>query len=156
MRPQNFTKYDIAFFIDEKGKTRWNHLLKEFVENGSERHIWRQNLSDYLKELVDEGLVQKTIDPQALMLRQLWRVYPIYTVPKSRKKRLQEIREKRDIYEFVDSADSQKIKKLHEEVKRLAEDNDEIQTNWKHLFSQRSKGIYSFLTIPIPCIDSDI
>ena len=129
MRQRYFTKYDVAFFIDEKGKTRWSHLLKEFVENGSERHISRQNLSDYLKELVNEGLVQKTVDPQALMLRMLWRVYPIYIVPKSRKKRLQEIREKRDIYEFVDSAGSQEIKKLHEEIKRLADNNDKIQPN---------------------------
>ena len=126
MRQNYFTKYDVAFFIDEKGKTRWSHLLKEFVENGSEKHISRQQLSDYLKALVDEGLVQKTVDTQALMLRMLWRVYPIYTVPKSRKKRLQEIREKRDIHEFVDSADSQKIKKLHEEIKHLAEDNDRV------------------------------
>jgi DNA-binding MarR family transcriptional regulator len=124
LRQSHFTKYDVAFFIDEKGKTRWSHLLKEFVENSSERHISRQRLSDYLKELVDEGLVQKTIDPQALMLRQAWRVYPIYVVPKSRRKRLQEIREKREIYEFVDSANSQKLRKLHETIKRLEEENN--------------------------------
>jgi DNA-binding HxlR family transcriptional regulator len=129
LRQPCFTKYDIALFIDETGKTRWFHLLKKFVENGSERHISRQQLSNYLKELVDEGLVQKTVDPQALMLRMVWRVYPIYVVPKNRKKRLQEIREKRDIYEFIDSADSQRIKKLHEEIKRLAEEKDEIRTN---------------------------
>lgn len=129
MRQHNFTKYDIAFFIDEKGKTRWTDLLKKFVENGSEKHISRQNLSDYLKELVDEGLVQKTVDPQALMLRMVWRVYPIYVVPKSRKKRLQELREKRDVYEFVDSADPQKLKKLHEEIKRLAKENNGLQTD---------------------------
>ena len=123
MRQLYFTKYDVALFIDEKGKTRWSHLLKEFVENGSERHISRQRLSDYLKELVNEGLVQKTIDPKALMFRMYWRVYPVYTVPKSRKERLKEIREKRDIYEFVDSADSQKLRKLHESVKRLEEEN---------------------------------
>ena len=127
MRQHYFTKYDVAFFIDEKGKTRWSHLLKEFVENGSERQISRQSLSDYLKELVNEGFVQKTVDPQALMLRMLWRVYPIYIVPKSRKKRLQEIRDERDIYDFVDSAGSQEIKKLHEEIKRLADNNDKIQ-----------------------------
>ena len=86
MRPAYFSKYDVALFIDEKGKTRWKHLLKEFVENGSEKHISKQRLSSYLKELVDEGLVQKTIDPKALMFRMYWRVYPIYTVPKSRKK----------------------------------------------------------------------
>ena len=120
MRQSHFTKYDIAFFIDEKGKTRWKDLLNEFVENGSEKHISRQNLSDYLKELVDEGLVQKTIDAKALMLRMYWRMYPLYVVPKSRKKRLQEIKEKRDIYEFVESADPQKIKELHNEINRLA------------------------------------
>lgn len=129
MRQPYFTKYDIAFFIDAKGKTRWKNLLKEFVENGSERHISRQYLSNYLKDLVDEGLVQKTIDKQALLLRLYWRMYPIYVVPKSRKKKLQEIKEKRDIYEFVESADPQKIKELHEEVKRLAADKNESQTS---------------------------
>ena len=123
----HFAKYDIAFFIDGKGKTRWKDLLEEFVENGSERHISRQNLSDYLKELVDEGLVQKTVDTKALMLRMYWRMYPVYVVPKSRKRRLQEIKEKRDIYEFIESANPQKIKKLHREINRLA--NDEVQTN---------------------------
>lgn len=123
----HFAKYDIAFFIDGKGKTRWKDLLEEFVENGSERHISRQNLSDYLKELVDEGLVQKTVDTKALMLRMYWRMYPVYVVPKSRKRRLQEIKEKRDIYEFIESANPQKIKELHREISRLA--NDEVQTN---------------------------
>ena len=61
-------------------------FTQEFVENGSEKHISRQRLSDYLKELVDEGLVSKSVDPKALMLKQLWRVYPLYTVPKNRKK----------------------------------------------------------------------
>ena len=32
-RPQALTKYDIALFIEENGKTRWSDLLKEFVEN---------------------------------------------------------------------------------------------------------------------------
>ena len=64
MRSVNFTKYDIALFIDEKGKTRWSHLLKEFVENGSEKHISRQRLSNYLKELVDEGLVKRPLIQQ--------------------------------------------------------------------------------------------
>jgi DNA-binding HxlR family transcriptional regulator len=113
----HFTKYDIALFIDEKGKTRWSHLLKEFVENGSEKHISRQRLSNYLKELVDEGLVTKTVDPRALMFRMYWRVYPIYTVPKSRKKRLQEIRNKKQILEFVDSANPEEIKKLQQHIK---------------------------------------
>ena len=86
MRAIHFSKYDIALFIKDKGKTRWTHLLKEFVENGSEKHISRQRLTDYLKELVDEGLVTKSVDPTAVMLRRLWRVYPVYTIPKSRKK----------------------------------------------------------------------
>jgi len=114
-----YSKYDIAFFIDEKGSARWSHLLKEFVENKSERHISRQKLSNYLKELCDEGLVQKTVDKKALAMRMLWRVYPIYVVPRSRKKRLQEIRDKQEIYEFIESASTEKIKKLHEEIKHL-------------------------------------
>ena len=121
IRPTTFSKYDIALFIDEKGKTRWSHLLKEFVENGLERHISRQKLSNYLKELCNEGLVNKTIDKQALMLRMIWRVYPIYVVPKNRKKRIEEIRKRKKIYEFVDSASPQKIKKLHEAVRDLEE-----------------------------------
>jgi site-specific recombinase XerD len=94
-------------------------LVREFVEDESERHISRQRLSDYLKELVDEGLVQKTIDKKALALRMLWRVYPVYVVPKSRRKRLNEIRDKREIYEFIDSASSEEIEKLHERVKAI-------------------------------------
>jgi len=117
MRSIRFTKYDIALFIDEKGKTRWSHLLKEFVENRSEKHISRQRLSNYLKELVDEGLVKKTIDSRALMFRMYWRVYPIYTVPKSRKKRLQEIRNKKKILEFIDSANPEEIQKLQQHIK---------------------------------------
>lgn len=61
MRQLHFTKYDIALFIEENGRTIWFHLLKKFVENGSEKHISRQKLSNYLKELVDEGLVQKPL-----------------------------------------------------------------------------------------------
>ena len=117
MRSIHFSKYDIALFIEDKGKTRWTHLLKEFVENGSEKHISRQRLTDYLKELVDEGLVTKTVDPTAIMLRQLWRVYPVYTVPKSRKKRLEEIRNKKKMLEFIDSANPEEIKKLQEHIK---------------------------------------
>ena len=120
-----YSKYDVAFFIDGRGTTRWSHLLREFVENGSPRHISRQKLSDYLKELCDEGLVQKTIDKKALALRMLWRVYPIYIVPRSRKKRLAEIRNKREIYEFIDSANADKIRKLHEEVRHLKETEEE-------------------------------
>jgi len=117
MRQVQFTKYDIALFIEENGKTRWSHLLREFVENRSEKHISRQRLSNYLKELVDEGLVTKTVDPTALMLRQLWRVYPLYTVPKSRKKRVEEIKNKKQILEFVDSANPEEIKKLQQHIR---------------------------------------
>jgi hypothetical protein len=121
MRPIFFSKYDIALFIDEQGKTRWSNLLRRFVENGSEKHISRQRLSNYLKELVDEGLVKKTIDTKALMLRMVWRLYPIYIVPKNRKKRLQEIRDKKRIYEFVDAADPEKIERLKREIERFTE-----------------------------------
>ena len=116
MRQIHFSKYDIALFIDQKGKTRWVHLLKEFVDNGSERHISRQRLSNYLKELVDDGLVKKTVDSKAMMLRIYWRVYPIYTIPASRKKRLKEIRDKKKILEYIDSANPEQIKKLQEHI----------------------------------------
>ncbi|PVX25692.1 MAG: hypothetical protein CW691_03770 [Candidatus Bathyarchaeum sp.] len=117
MRSANLTKYDIALFIDEHGKTRWSMLVKAFVESGPEKHISRQRLSEYLKELVDEGLVTKTVDPISLMLKQVWRVYPVYTVPKSRKKRLEEIRTKKNILEFIDSANPEEIKKLQQHIK---------------------------------------
>ncbi len=120
-----YNKYDIAFFIDDKGSARWSHLLKEFVENRSERHISRQKLSDYLKELCDEGLVNKTIDKKALMLRQIWKVYPIYEVPKSRQNRIEELRNKKEIFEFVDSASPEKIEKMQEEIRRLKETEEE-------------------------------
>ena len=70
-----------------------------------------------MKELVDEGLVNKTVDPTALMLRLIWRVYPIYTVPKSRKKRIEEIRNKKQVLEFIDSATPEEISKLQETLK---------------------------------------
>lgn len=119
MRQIHFSKYDVALFIDKKGKTRWNHLLKEFVENGSERHISRQRLSNYLKELVDEGLVKKTIDSKALMFRMYWRVYPIYIIPKKRKNRLREIRNKKKILEFIDTADPEKIERLKRKIEEM-------------------------------------
>ena len=128
IRPLAFSKYDIALFIDEKGKTRWSHLLKEFVQNGSERHISRQKLSDYLKELCNEGLVNKTIDSKALMLKMVWRVYPVYTIAKSRKKRIEEIRKRKEIYEFVDSASPEKIKKLDEAIRHLEEREERTGT----------------------------
>ena len=120
-RQIHFTKYDIAIFIDEHGKTRWNNLLRRFVENGSEKHISRQRLSDYLKELVDEGLVNKTVDVPAMMFRMYWRVYPIYVVPKNRRKKIQEIRNKKKIFEFVDAADPQKIARLQQEIDKIEE-----------------------------------
>lgn len=120
-RPSALTKYDIALFIEENGKTRWSDLLKEFVENQSERHMSRQKLSLCLKELVEEGLVQKTIDKKALALRMLWRIYPIYVVPESRLKRIEEIRNRKEIYAFIDSASPDKIEKLHEAIGHLRE-----------------------------------
>ena len=123
-RPRVLTKYDIALFIEEKGKTRWSDLIKEFVENPSERHVSRQKLSLWLKELCDEGLVQKTIDKKALALRMLWRVYPIYVVPKDRLKRIEEIRERKEIYDFVDSAGPERIRKLREEIEHIRETDE--------------------------------
>lgn len=120
-RQIHYSKYDIALFIDDVGKTRWNQLLKKFVENGTEKHISRQRLSNFLKELVDEGLVNKTVDVPAIMFRMYWRAYPIYVVPKSRRKKIQEIRSKKKIYEFVDSADPEKIAKLQQEMERIRE-----------------------------------
>jgi hypothetical protein len=115
VRQIHFSKYYIALFIDQKGKTRWVHLLKEFVDNGSERHISRQRLSNYLKELVDEELVKKTVDAKAMMLRIYWRVYPIYMIPASRKKRLKEIRNKKNfgVYRFCNP---EQIKKLQKHI----------------------------------------
>jgi len=120
-RQIHYSKYDIALFIDDVGKTRWTQLLKKFVENGTEKHISRQRLSNFLKELVDEGLVNKTVDVPAIMFRMYWRAYPIYVVPKSRRKKIQEIRNKKKIYEFVDSADPEKIAKLQQEMERIRE-----------------------------------
>jgi len=122
VRPQGISKYDVALFIEKKGKTRWKDLIKEFVENESRNHISRQKLSDYLKELCNEGLVDKTIDKKALMLRQVWRVYPIYIVPESRSKRIEEIKKRKRIYEFVDSASPEKIRTLDEAIKKMEED----------------------------------
>jgi len=119
MRQIHFSKYDIALFIDEHGKTRWNNLLRRFVENGSEKHISRQRLSNYLKELVDDGLVKKTVDVPALMFRMIWRAYPVYEVPKSKRNKIHEIRNKKEIYEFVDNADSKKIEQLQKEIEKI-------------------------------------
>ena len=118
-RQIHFSKYDIAIFIDEHGKTRWSNLLRRFVENGSEKHISRQRLSNYLKELVDDGLVKKTVDVPALMFRMIWRAYPVYEVPKSKQNKIDEIRNKKEIYEFVDTADAKKIEQLQKEIEKI-------------------------------------
>ena len=112
-----YTKYDVALFIEEKEKTRWSELLKEFVENGTDQHITKQRLSNYLKELREEGLISKTIDSKTAALLHIIR--PIYKVSKNGKKRLKEIRDKKEIYEFIDSAGPEEIGKLHEEIKRF-------------------------------------
>jgi len=117
MRQIYFSKYDIALFIEQKGKTRWSQLLKEFVDNDSEKHISRQRLSNYLKELVNEGLVEKTIDKKAMLLKMYWRAYPIYKIPAKRKQRMEEIRNKKQILEYLDSADPEEIKKLQKHIK---------------------------------------
>ena len=119
MRQNHFSKYDIALFIDEHGKTRWSNLLRRFVDNGSEKHISRQRLSNYLKELVDDGLVKKTVDVPALMFRMIWRAYQIYEVPKSKRNKIHEIRNKKEIYEFVDTADANKIEQLQKEIEKI-------------------------------------
>ena len=93
--------------------------MRRFVENGSEEHISRQRLSDYLKELVDDGLVKKTVDVPALMFRMLWRAYPVYEVPKSKRNKIQEMRNKKKIYEFVDAADPKKIEQLQKEIDKI-------------------------------------
>ena len=118
-RQIHFSKYDIAIFIYEHGKTRWSNLLRRFVENRSEKHISRQRLSDYLKELVDDGLVKKTVDVPALMFRMYWRAYPIYVVPESKRNKMEEIRNKKKIYEFVDAADAKTIEQLQKEIDKI-------------------------------------
>jgi hypothetical protein len=127
-RQIHFSKYDIALFIDDIGKTRWKQLLKKFVENGTEKHISRQRLSNYLKDLVDEGLVKKTVDVPALMFRMYWRAYPIYTVPKNRRKKIQEIRNKKKIYEFIDTAEPETISKLQQEIDKIKKNRIKIFT----------------------------
>jgi len=119
MRSKDFSKYDIAIFIDEHGKTIWSSLVRRFVENGSEKHISRQRLSDYLKELVDDGLVKKTVDVPGLMFKMYWRAYPIYVVPESKRNKIQETRNKKKIFEFVDAAESKKIEQLQKEIDKI-------------------------------------
>ena len=118
-RQIHYSKYDIALFIDSVGKTRWSQLLRKFVENGTEKHISRQRLSDYLKELVDEGLINKTVDVPALMFRMYWRAYPIYVIPKSRQRKIQEIRNKKQVLEFLDAAGPEKIAQLQKAIDKI-------------------------------------
>ena len=110
-------RYDIALFIDEKGKARWSDLQKEFVDNKSERHISRQTLSNYLKELREDGIITKTIDAKFLALTHIIR--PIYKVTKNGKKRLQKIADRKEIYNFIETATPEEITKLQEEITRL-------------------------------------
>ena len=112
-----YDKYDIAMFIDEKGKTTWSQLLREFVENGTDRHISRQTLSDHLKELREEGLISKTVDPKTLAVLHIIR--PVYKMTKNGQKRIRKIADKKEIYAFIDSASPDKIEKLRDEIERL-------------------------------------
>ena len=118
-RQIHFSKYDVAIFIDEHGQTRWSSLTRRFVENGSEKHISRQRLSNYLKELVDDGLVKKTVDVPAVMFRMYWRAYPVYVVPESKRDKIQEIRNKKKMYEFVDAADPKEIEQIQKEISKI-------------------------------------
>ena len=119
MRSYPYSKYDVALFIHDHGKTRWTDLLQAFVKNRADRHISKQLLSDYLKELCAEGLVTKTVDKQALFFKMYWKVYPIYVVPKDRQKRIEEIRTRKTIYEFIDSTDPDHLNKLHEVIRDI-------------------------------------
>lgn len=113
----DYDKYDIAMFINEKGNTRWSHLLKEFVENGTDRHISRQTLSTYLRELREEGMIGKTVDAKTLALLHVIR--PVYKVTKSGRKRLQKIGDKKEIYTFIESATPEEVEKLRQEINRF-------------------------------------
>lgn len=115
-----YSKYDIALFIKAKGKTRWSELLREFVENNKDKHITRQTLSNYLKQLREERLISKTVDPKILAVLHIIR--PIYKVSKSGEKRLQEIANKKRIYEFLESANPEDVKRLTEVVDHLMKD----------------------------------
>jgi hypothetical protein len=84
-----------------------------------QKNTFQDRLSDYLKELVDDELVKKTVDVPALMFRMYWRAYPVYEVPKSKRGKIQEIRNKKRIYEFVDAADPKKIEQLQREIDRI-------------------------------------
>ena len=117
IRLVGYDKYDIAMFIDQRGKARWSDLLKEFVDNETNRHISRQTLSNYLKELREDGSVSKTVDAKTLALLHIIR--PIYKVTKNGKKRLKKIADRKEIYAFVESATPEEIAKLQEEITQL-------------------------------------
>jgi DNA-binding HxlR family transcriptional regulator len=117
VRLNNYDKYDVALFIAERGKARWSDLLKEFVENEKDKHISRQTLSNYLKELREDGILSKTIDTKTLALLHIIR--PIYKVTKTGRKTLQKIANKKEIYSFLDSAVPEEIEKLREEIARM-------------------------------------
>ena len=92
-------------------------LLREFVENGTDRRISRQTLSDRLKALREEGLISKTVDPKTLALLHIIR--PVYKMTKNGHARIRGIADKKEIYAFIDSASPDKIEKLREEIGRL-------------------------------------
>lgn len=116
-RLSDYDKYDVALLINKRGKARWSDLLKEFVENGTDKHMSRQTLSNYLKELREDGTLSKTVDTKTLALFHIIR--PIYKVTKTGRKRLQKIANKKEIYSFLDSAAPEEIEKLREEIARL-------------------------------------
>lgn len=62
---------------------------------------------------------------KAFAMKMLWRVYPIYVVPKSRLKRIEEIRDKKEMQDFVDSASPERTKKLREEIGHSRETEEE-------------------------------
>jgi DNA-binding HxlR family transcriptional regulator len=116
IRLPDYDKYDIALFIYEKGDTRWSYLLKKFVDNEKDRHISRQTLSNYLKELRNDGLIKKSVDTKMALLHI---ILPAYKVTKSGKKLLQKIATKKEIYAFLDSASPEDVEKLRREINRL-------------------------------------
>jgi DNA-binding transcriptional ArsR family regulator len=119
MKSCPYSKYDVALFIYDHGKTRWTDLLQAFVKDRSDRYISKQQLSNHLKELYAEGLVTKTVDKRALLFKMYWKVYPIYVVPKDRKKRIEEIRTRKTVYEFIDSTGPDNLNKSHEVIRDI-------------------------------------
>ena len=114
----DYDKYDVALFINAKQRAKWSQLVKEFVENQRGKHISRQTLSNYLKELCEDGLIKKTVDKKLLLLRI---ILPVYEVTKSGRKILQKIADKKEIYAFIDSANQEEIDKLHKEIVKIKE-----------------------------------